>query len=819
MSGGLIGGIIGASLAYFTGGMSVFMGFTIGSTIGSLLYTAGGPDQSGPRLDDLKPQESEYGRPIPIVYGTVALQGNVIWASDIVEVATTETVGDGPFGGGTDVTTYAYFGNFAVAVCDGPVDAVLRIWAGPAKRLIYDGFQLESGELRVYLGDEAQEPDPLIEQYMGAGNAPAYRGTCYVVLENFALANDGNSLPWLTIEVATDGGSRCQMYSLIGTAPNQKRVYPEPPVKIGTHDAHVMNSWHSAFIDPADKCVYYLVMTAANDWYLRWAGVQSSDVGEIELTAHSGSILYLRVAFDPNTRKALIIQNDALAFTVFHTAVRGVVASGEFDVAKTDVLYKPNYGGEQGRYSLTHAGVLELGAFVTLNYDGHEYLPYDPATYEISEWHPDSFGLPGTHFGGALIDCGDNGIAIAQGTAGTYLGGEVAAHLSNNTYQVYDSRRNRLYNLSGMNTTWWDKTAYYDFDTQAEVIPASGGDIKINTMYHAGVDRVIAMHGGGAKLYNPAQFNDDAFEVECEILGGSMVYGDLTTEVVWDAVDFQVLELPWDRLTVVVLPFGVYGGGGDVDIFKFRLGGFSNAVLLSEIVADLSDRAGMHAYDVTALTDLVDGYALARQTSVRSAIDALRPAYYFDAVESQGVVRYVKRGGAAAATIPDADLAAHLFGSDSGDPLATTRKQEVELPRTVNVKYLLAATNYEQATKTAKRLVGSSNDEVTIEAPLVLTDTKAQEVAEVNLHSAWAQRRAYTFTLPRKYAHLEPTDLIVVRGHLMRLLKVTSTPQGVIKSEAVADDAHYYAPHVNVTETPATDNSVNLPGATTWELM
>ena len=51
------------------------------------------PDQQGPRLSDLRPQASEYGRPIPLVYGTVGMSGNVIWASDLIEVSTTTEQG------------------------------------------------------------------------------------------------------------------------------------------------------------------------------------------------------------------------------------------------------------------------------------------------------------------------------------------------------------------------------------------------------------------------------------------------------------------------------------------------------------------------------------------------------------------------------------------------------------------------------------------------------------------------------------------------------------------------------------------------------
>ena len=41
--------------------------------------------------------------------------------------------------------------------------------------------------MRVHRGDEDQQPDPLIVAKEGAGNAPAYRGTAYVVFERLPL--------------------------------------------------------------------------------------------------------------------------------------------------------------------------------------------------------------------------------------------------------------------------------------------------------------------------------------------------------------------------------------------------------------------------------------------------------------------------------------------------------------------------------------------------------------------------------------------------------------------------------------------------------
>ena len=70
-----------------------------------------------------------------------------------------------------------------------------RIWA--------DGQVLdtEGVTLRFYGGSETQAADSLIEAVQGAGNAPAYRGLCYIVFERLPLGPFGNRIPNIAVEL------------------------------------------------------------------------------------------------------------------------------------------------------------------------------------------------------------------------------------------------------------------------------------------------------------------------------------------------------------------------------------------------------------------------------------------------------------------------------------------------------------------------------------------------------------------------------------------------------------------------------------------
>jgi hypothetical protein len=219
--------ISGATIGQFLGGV-------IGSLVDNMLFPQ---TQKGPRLNDLKVQASTYGRVMPISFGPEnRMTGNVAWSTGLLE--TQNKSGGGLLGGkgGPTVTTFTYRASVAVILNDrsrrGPIVGISKIWANGT--VIYDGtksdglsgadnqfgdgfiggvgnFFMRQGTthnvfstLTVYTGTFTQEPDPTIESYMGVGNAPAYRGTAYVVIKDLQLADYGNRLPNLEFLLVAD---------------------------------------------------------------------------------------------------------------------------------------------------------------------------------------------------------------------------------------------------------------------------------------------------------------------------------------------------------------------------------------------------------------------------------------------------------------------------------------------------------------------------------------------------------------------------------------------------------------------------------------
>ena len=206
----------------------------------------------------------------------------------------------------------------------------------------------------------------------------------------------------------------------------------------------------------------------------------------------------------------------------------------------------------------------------------------------------------------------------------------------------------------------------------------------------------------------------------------------------------------------------------------------------------------MTAVDATQLTDSVDGYIIGSQMSVRAAIEPLQRAFYYDAVETDNAIRFVKRGIQPITIIPEDDLAAHTPQTKTiPASINLIHAQEMELPALVNVAYYNNGNAYQQGAQSAKRQVVASRQVLDMQLPICMSDNHAKQVAEVNLYVSWTQKNTVSFTTTRKYAYLDPSDVVQVTrssGATYTLLITKRTEAaGIITWEAVVEDASVYS--------------------------
>jgi hypothetical protein len=218
---------------------------------------------------------------------------------------------------------------------------------------------------------------------------------------------------------------------------------------------------------------------------------------------------------------------------------------------------------------------------------------------------------------------------------------------------------------------------------------------------------------------------------------------------------------------------------------------------LGAVVGDLLQTTGLKPsdYDVTRLTETLEGFIIDRPITARAAIEYLTAAFFFDVVESDGILKCVPRGNASVISIPEADLIATAKDS-SQVLLGINYAQELELPQRVNVTYLDRPFNYDPVTQSSQRQVVKSVDQVSMNLPIVMGGTRAKQIADITLYSAWKERVGFSLMLPPKYVRIEPTDIITVTVngvvHEMRVVKTDMESNGVMKIDAAAEDISSY---------------------------
>jgi hypothetical protein len=260
VAGAAVGGAVFGPAGAIAGRLVGAIG---GNLIDRALFGGGERYIEGPRLADLDVMASTEGAPIPRVYGRARLAGQVIWATKLDEVVSTQsdtdTGGKGAPQATTNTTVYSYFANFAVGLAEGPIGRVARIWA--------DGKPLDLTGLnyRIYTGSETQTADPLIVAREGTANAPAYRGTAYIVFERLPLADFGNRIPQLSFEIMRPIGRLEKMVRAVTLIPGATEFGYEPgtiirlfgPGQFGAenrHAAHAVADVDAALDDLQGAC-------------------------------------------------------------------------------------------------------------------------------------------------------------------------------------------------------------------------------------------------------------------------------------------------------------------------------------------------------------------------------------------------------------------------------------------------------------------------------------------------------------------------------------------------------------------------------------
>jgi len=768
MSRGTLTAIAGAAIGFAVGGVT---GAKIGWTLGSFLGAESGPTQQGPRLNDLQAESLDYGADIPIVYGRARIAGFRMWQRNIREQSTKESGGKG--GGGSSAETFTYYGTFAVALCEGPIAGVRKIWADST--LIYDAGDTATLEtiqasnraasgIRVYLGDGTQLPDSSIQATQGAANTPAFRSTAYILFDDLALEKFSNRIPNITAEVISAGTSGMRLV-INDALPVSKGAAFTVTTPYWDHDNGYFyvfeGDWQNTYLS---NTVYV---------YKRFSNGVRENVTSFTVTGSSSS-------YNPS-------------FTYSTDGAYQVYGSGSIFTRSTFRLYHFT-GGFFNQYSFISDSGSNVGNGLFCVYNNRIYALYISSSDGTSL---EAGSLSAVMSGGAatpLTPLNSDSQDMKPYTVAHHIAvsGDLIYVLNNdNTIQIFD--------LLGalQNTISFSPSPSIAYGTNAFKEPHIR--IKNGLIYVVGDAAIFSMDLDGGNL---------AYLGNPSIITGQNPYG------------FGGRDLN-DGLFYQYEPNPTTGVGAGFRVFSLNSLS-AGSVTLSSIASDITSRAGLSAsdIDVTELTDTVDGYIVARNMSARSAIEPLQKAFLFDGAEVDGKIKFIKRGKASIATITQDDLGAGNSGS--GQPqLTTTRQMDSELPSEVTVNYISSLRDYETGSEPSQRINYSVQNVVTQDLPIVMSADYAAKIADITHYNAWTEREKFNFTLNNDYIDLHPADVVTVQyGNQSRLVRLTQIGYGEwLECVAVSEDLTIYTSSATAADDSYGGQVVGLAGPTRVEYL
>ena len=893
---GTLGGILGAQLGTF-----------VGSKIDSAVFGLNKQRTTeGARLEDLLVQTSTYGKTIPIVYGTVRIAGNIIWAQRIKEVENrtvntrfSQTGKSGPRNTFTQLT-YNYFGTFAIGICEGEIDNVLRIWAND-KLLNIGDFTF-----RLYKGTETQESDTIINLFEN-GNAPAYRGIAYIVFEDFPLANFGNRIPNFNFEVRRKPKSpgydnaiedRINGINIIPGSgefvydtkiQNKMSIVPSGSKDVQSGQSTRINQ--NTHIDEADALVSIsqLQQDLPN---LGWASVvvtwfaDSLDIGSCKI--------YPAVEFGT---------------TATTTPDKWQVANFNRDNARlisSDNEGRPRYGGTINDASLLRylqelkkrGYKVMLYPLLQLDIEGKPWRGRMTGTPEqIGDFFDNQYNAFVTHYAQIAKDTIDafvigselKGITSVKNTNDSFpavdkliqLSNQVRTIVGTDTKITYAADWSEYHSVNGffnMDKLWAHNNidvvgidAYFPLTdriqplkgfTKQEIIDSwtSGEGFEY---YYSDSEAKTGKTNFNNPLYawknieywwnnqhkNPDQsvtewrpamkkiwFTEYGFPSVDGCSNQPNVFIDSTsTESRYPHysrrnVDFQAQKVSidgtlakWENSTMVTnlflwtwdaRPFPYFPdltnvwSDGPAWITGHWIQGKIYSPTLGSVTQDILKRIGISGdkTDTTRMSDLLHGYVINRTTSVRSILETLRTAFFFDIIDSEEKLKFLPRGFNKPISVNSDSIVRH-----NNTLFKITRIQDIELPKSTSVVYINRLSNYQLGTQRASRNQVNSNNNITINLPIVFDNNQARRIADVTLYNAWQKRLLYNFTLSNEYIDLEPGDIIDVDlEEIEHTVLITKVTQGnLIEIEGVSEDISIYST-VSRTDTDETQQQTNI---------
>lgn len=781
--GQAVGGIVGGTIGFFTGGPAwALRGAQLGIMAGGLIDPPKGPEINGPRLNDLSTQTCSYGTFIPRNYGTIAQHGNVFWVQgdSLIEVSSQETVG-GKGAPEQVANTWSYYATFAVSLCRGPIDGVRRIWIGG--QLWYDAGSSEFDTVvasnaaaqgfTLYNGTDIQTADPLIQADRGAANVPAWRGRAYIVFDRLPLEKYGNSLmgAQVNVEILKDAAF--------------------DNILIRSFSIPTDSAWHTTLkctSNPYDDQGFanFLALRAADNIPI-WIRYIDGNTFTRPITDADDPILAGPTALIPAWGGS--IQSITLSLDRYHYAF----------ATSSDTVYFC-----WGWHGLLDAFAAGPGTPKSLaERDGVIYVTW---TLGLNYW----LGKIGGEIGSGRLKATSSRVDIyPDDPVLTVWDGKAVTVLRTTTtgittIKIYDEVDGVLgvhdsftVSLGGLFTLMsGDNTAYVENDLLYVVANTNIGSSPAVVVVIDLVNQALVSEENVPQSFAAITSSRNG---AVRVVDGVVHYGQRNSSTATDGYVSNSWSL--DRITSGSTTLGTI---------------VETECLLSGLL-DAGD------LDVTDLTDSVRGYRVVAPGAIRGALEPLRAVWPFDVVQHGYQIKFKRRGSSSVATVTAGELDAASAGAEPGVQVTDMREMDLMLPRRMIVNYIDASREYEN---NAQQYDRSNTDSVSVqsaELAIVLDADEAARAAERLCYLRWIERNDVSLTLPPGYSHLEPGDVITVSTddstYTLRLASINTTPDGRIECRAKYHRAALYTSIASGEESLGASDVLSLPGPCVYQLL
>lgn len=812
-------GAVGAGSIFGAGAAGY--GWLAGSLLGAWLF-APNTTVEGPRLNDLSVQVSTYGAPLPIGYGTIRVAGNVIWTDGITETRNKRKVGGK---GGPSVTqiSYTYTASLAIAFAGREADRLIKLYADG--KLIHDAASDSSDpdsetlsrnlNFRFYTGSTTQNVDPLIESVEGVGEVPAYRGTCYMVIDTLPLEDFGNRIPNFSATITFNGTANYpnKIYTgTVGGRYNTESIGQDPlrptlffvdnideiaKINIETNSIEAENVlasplvtcyprvdedghlWAQRHEDGGTNCMpWQRIDKDSLEWVGYRAGKPSFSLSGWRHIPQFGQIHFIQVPVGTYGKlsKAAIVVSRLLGYKI--------------SAFSREITY---YDDDTNDIRLAFLGQEPIGFEPTMSVrDRNQVLwiagksgGFDARVkgFTMQKFYNDTTENPGTDWGLEAIAYNAPTGTTPKNVDGSY---DLTSWLGRIDAVTYNADDHTLI-ISGRELGDLTNGRILKLDIETGNVTDTltldyGLDSYYKTKWQNGPTSGVLLYGNGhmASLVNATTF---------EIERGSYTWSN------WTAPGGARRASIYHNESASVF-FGVNKDDTMQRIWLDRYEGSGEA--LQDVVEDICERCALTiATDVEAsgLSGTVQGYPIGRQVTGANALRPLADAFFFKGFPSDWKIKFTHLGGGNVFAITEDDLGA-VVGSGSKAPtkLIETFIQEQELPWTLNVVHIDRDRDYNQGTQTVKRIneATESREIFTFELPISMTATEAKQIAEKWLYRLWTEQTGLETNVPYKWLRIDPVDTgTITKGSKVYTCRVVTSRFGanmVVGLELVQED-------------------------------